>query len=163
MSKCTVTFAVRSTTSGSLARVCLRMQLRQRGTGGRDISRPYKAPDLQSLSGVRGRSPGAGRGQGSPEDLGDRCGVPLSSGLSGAGRLPAHQTQARATCAAPVQALAPCSTRTMKASCRMTQVKPFTFQAMVPRCSSGSAAPEEPGGLMMILTFSPPMPSSISP
>ena len=47
--------------------------------------------------GVRGRSPGAGRGQGSPEDLGDRCGVPLSSGPSGAGRLRAQESSLRCT------------------------------------------------------------------
>ena len=56
-----------------------------------------------------GRSPGVGRGQGSPEDLGDRYGVPLTpSGLllfrkmcspqvgpSGAGRSPAPHTKER--------------------------------------------------------------------
>ena len=50
------------------------------------------------LPGVRGRSPGAGRGQGSPEDWGDRCGVPLSFGPSGAGSVYALLAKVRVTC-----------------------------------------------------------------
>ena len=43
-------------------------------------------------------------------------------------------------------------------SCNIVAANPFTFQAIVPRCFSGSDAPPEPGG-MMFITNSRKLPS----